>query len=157
MTDRERDDRKRSLSVSSASESIADLDSREKERDKKGRKNSVFGNLFKKRTKKTSKDEELRELDIAEKKSVIETPTTRTEANEDEYSLRKDWTTPVRRENDYLRNETMVEVARNPDTDGSIEQVIRFVCNSLLTSLGCHYDTGIIPRFERGTCVSLTY
>ena len=157
MTDRERDDRKRSLSVSSASESIADLDPREKERDKKGRKNSVFGNLFKKRTKKTSKDEELRELDTAEKKSVVETPTTRTEANEDEYSLRKDMTTPVRRENDYLRNETMVEVARNTDTNGSIEQVISLVCNLLLTSLGCHCDTGIIPRFERGTCVSLTY
>src|SRR5579859_3904745 len=57
---RERDDRKRSLSVSSAgyTESAGDLD-KDKERDKRGRKNSVFGNLFKKKAKKSSKDEDI--------------------------------------------------------------------------------------------------
>lgn len=124
--DRDRDDRKRSLSVSSASESIADLDPREKERDKKGRKNSVFGNLFKKRAKKPSKDEEARELDaVGTKSPVIETPTTRTAATDDMDSLRKDWTRPGPRDNHYAsyRNEAMHEVSRNLGPDSSKEQV----------------------------------
>ena len=102
------------------------MDPREKERDKKGRKNSVFGNLFKKRTKKPSKDEEARELDAAEtKSSVIETPTTRTVANDDKDSLRKDWTRPVPRENNEAsyRNEAMHEIAGNLGPDSSKEQV----------------------------------
>jgi hypothetical protein len=58
--EREKDGRKRSLSGSSAgTPDVGESDAREKERDKKGRKNSVFGNLFKKKSKKPSKDEEV--------------------------------------------------------------------------------------------------
>ena len=56
----EKEERKRSHSNGSSglSEYSGDNDGREKERDRKGRKNSVFGNLFRKKTKKSSKDED---------------------------------------------------------------------------------------------------
>ena len=125
INDREREDRKRSLSVSSASESVADSDPREKERDKKGRKNSVFGNLFKKRTKKPSKDEEARDLDARETKSPkLEAPTTRAAAGDDKDSLRRDWTRLVSRENnDGHLNEPTHEVANSLGPDNPKEQV----------------------------------
>ena len=45
---------------------------REKDRDKKGRKNSVFGNLFRKKSRKSSKDEDAgREEDATESKGSI--------------------------------------------------------------------------------------
>jgi hypothetical protein len=121
------------------------LDPREKERDKKGRKNSVFGNLFKKRTKKPSKDEEARELDPVETKStVVDTSMSRTNTNEDKDSLRKDWTRPFPRGNDHAArpNEVLLEVAKeNLGIDKSVEQVGPSVCNVSLTNLGCHnYD-----------------
>jgi hypothetical protein len=71
------------------------LDTREKEKDKKGRKNSVFGNLFKKKQKKPSKDEDIsREQEPTEKKSNISsaaTAATKAEANDSEDLLRNDW------------------------------------------------------------------
>jgi hypothetical protein len=77
------------------------LDTREKEKDKKGRKNSVFGNLFKKKQKKPSKDEDIpREQEATEKKGSISAAAaaaasasaTQAEANDSEDLLRKDWT-----------------------------------------------------------------
>jgi hypothetical protein len=125
--DRERDlDRKRSLSVGSASESIGDLDPREKERDRKGRKNSVFGNLFKKRTKKPSKDEETREFDLAETKPLVrDASINHVGTPEDEDSLRKDWTRPGPPQNDdsNSRKEVNQEAAKHLDRDRSKEQV----------------------------------
>ena len=69
-SDRDREYRKRSLSASSTvnsdSSTESELRERERERDKKGRKNSVFGNLFRKRSRKSSKDDTAREDDITE-------------------------------------------------------------------------------------------
>jgi hypothetical protein len=74
------------------------LDTREKEKDKKGRKNSVFGNLFKKKQKKPSKDEDIpREQEATEKKgstsaaAATATAATQADASESEDLLRKDW------------------------------------------------------------------
>ena len=102
--DREKEDGKRSLSIGSTGypDANAELDTREKEKDKKGRKNSVFGNLFKKKQKKLSKDEDIsRELEATEKKgstsTAAATATAATqaeaEANESEDLLRNDWAT----------------------------------------------------------------
>jgi hypothetical protein len=123
--DRERDiDRKRSLSVSSASESIGDLDPREKDRDKKGRKNSVFGNLFKKRTKKPSKDDETREIDSADTKATVEAISrNRADTNEDEDSLRKDWTRPLPPQTGAAGSRNGVNQEVHLDRDKSNEQV----------------------------------
>jgi hypothetical protein len=84
--DQEKEDRKRSQSNSSvgAPEFGGESDVRERERDRKGRKNSVFGNLFKKKTKKSSKDEDApHEQEVVEAKadSVLlkeDTPTVST-------------------------------------------------------------------------------
>jgi hypothetical protein len=67
-SDRDREYRKRSLSTSSTANSDSSTESelRERERDKKGRKNSVFGNLFRKRSRKSSKDDIAREDDMME-------------------------------------------------------------------------------------------
>lgn len=139
--DRERDlDRKRSLSLSSASESIGDLDPREKERDKKGRKNSVFGNLFKKRTKKPSKDEETREFDLPDTKATVEdTSLNPAGPIEDEDSLRKDRTRPGSPQNDAAnsRNEVNQELAKHLDRNRSKEQVVRAIAVRL-TVVGRH-------------------
>jgi hypothetical protein len=94
LTDREKEDSKRSLSISSTGypDTNAELDIREREKDKKGRKNSVFGNLFKKKQKKSSRDEDnSREQDAKERKSSI--PAVHREANDSEDLLRNDWTT----------------------------------------------------------------
>jgi hypothetical protein len=94
LTDREKEDGKRSLSISSTGypDTSAELDIREREKDKKGRKNSVFGNLFKKKQKKSSRDEDnSREQEAKERKNSI--PAVHKEANESEDLLRSDWTT----------------------------------------------------------------
>ena len=88
-------DRKRSLSSSSstASDLGTELDAREKDiNNKKGKKTSMFGNLFKKRPKKSSKDEE----GVAEDGVADEKPTAITkefETKEDSYQPQKQWTT----------------------------------------------------------------
>jgi len=60
------------MSVSSgATDSGTESDTREKENTKKGKKNSVFGNLFRKRSRKLSKDEDVnRDDDVVETKEV---------------------------------------------------------------------------------------
>jgi len=60
------------LSVSSgATDSGAESDTRERENTKKGKKSSVFGNLFRKRSRKPSKDEDVnRDDDVVETKEV---------------------------------------------------------------------------------------
>jgi len=146
--DRERDlDRKQSLSVSSVNESVGDLDPREKDKDKKGRKNSVFGNLFKKRTKKLSKDEETREFDLADTKATVaDTSTNRAGTIGDEDSLRKDWTRPGPPQNDDAnsRNEVSHNAAKHLNRDKSKEQVARAIA-SKLTVVGREYqDTRIV-------------
>jgi hypothetical protein len=55
------------VSSSGNSETSTDPETREKDRDKKGRKNSMFGNLFRKKPRKPSKYEDLvRDEDPAE-------------------------------------------------------------------------------------------
>lgn len=61
---------------------------RDKDRDKKGRKNSVFGNLFRKKSRKSSKDEDAgREEDATEPKGSISSDViVEKEVNENETS-----------------------------------------------------------------------
>jgi len=65
---------------------------REKDRDKKGKKSSVFGNLFRKKSRKSSKDEDSgREEDATEPKGTISSDVIiEKEVNEDETSNRKE-------------------------------------------------------------------
>ena len=80
------------MSSSITSEAGAELETREKELNKKGRKNSVFGNLFKKRSKKSSKEDEgTAEEGPADEKSA--TVSNESESNEDSYQLQKPWVT----------------------------------------------------------------
>lgn len=94
-SDRDREFRKRSLSASSTvnsdSSTESELRERERERDKKGRKNSVFGNLFRKRSRKSSKDDIAREDDVTENfVRHIATAAIGQEPNGDDYSLSED-------------------------------------------------------------------
>lgn len=66
---------------------------REKDRDKKGRKNSVFGNLFRKKSRKSSKDEDAgREENAIEPKGSISSDViVEKEVNEDDTSNQNRW------------------------------------------------------------------
>ena len=61
------------MSISSgATDSGAESDVREKENAKKGKKNSVFGNLFRKKSRKSSRDEDVnKDDDVVETKEVL--------------------------------------------------------------------------------------
>ena len=66
---------------------------REKDRDKKGRKNSVFGNLFRKKSRKSSKDEDAGrdEIAIEPKGSISSDVIVEKEVNEDKTSNQNRW------------------------------------------------------------------
>ena len=64
----EKDERKRSHS--NGSSGLSEYGG-EKERHRKGRKNSVFGNLFKKRTKKSKDEDSSQDLDSSDTKSEL--------------------------------------------------------------------------------------
>ena len=76
------------MSASSTATSESDLDSRERDRDKKGKKNSVFGNLFRKKSRKPSKDGDIgREEDtVAVKGRAPNEVIIENKVNEDENS-----------------------------------------------------------------------
>jgi hypothetical protein len=105
--EREKDERKRSLSVSSSGypDSGGESDSRDKEKDKKVRKNSVFGNLFKKKTKKSSKDEDaVREEGSLEVQINPTSEPLRQASAKEIDSLRNDWANPIQLETDQVMN-----------------------------------------------------
>jgi hypothetical protein len=98
------------VSSSGYAESGADSDLREK--DKKVRKNSVFGNLFKKKTKKSSKDEDVvREEEPVEIKVTAIAAPIQSEADRSGNSLENEWNNPVR-----LRIDQKPEAMNDPPT-----------------------------------------
>jgi hypothetical protein len=104
------------VSSSGYAESGADSDPREK--DKKVRKNSVFGNLFKKKTKKSSKDEDVvREEEPVEIKVTAIAAPIQSEADRSGNSLDNEWNNPVR-----LRIDQKPEAMNNPPTIAVNEQ-----------------------------------
>lgn len=115
VIDREKEDGKRSLSISSSNS--PEMDTREREKDKKGRKNSVFGNLFKKKQKKLSRDEDnSREQDTKER-NVNVPAAVLTEANDNDDLLRNDWTNISATESGDYQQSSAINQSRGVPAD----------------------------------------
>jgi len=133
--DREKEDRKRSLSIGSAGypDSGGESDTREKEKDKKVRKNSVFGNLFKKKMKKSFKDEDvIRDEEPLESKVTALSAPIQSEAIRQAKSLENGWGGTQFAESDqaveppnsehFVTNETFESKSKDTTTDVNISR-----------------------------------
>lgn len=111
------------MSSSITSDSGGELDAREKELNKKGKKSSVFGNLFKKRSKKSSKEDEVTAEEGAADEKFAPV-SNESGSNEESHQSLRPWVTSSTKSAEEGRSESSANGAvSNPsDSTGGMTQ-----------------------------------